>query len=152
MKKIALSGKLGTGLFALVDDDDFDLVETYRWYVNEKGYAISRHIRMSRLIMGFPKGQVDHRNRNKLDNQKLNLRTCTNGQNQINQPPDKTNTSGFKGVFWHKQSKKWAAQIHHDNRHVSLGLHEDANAAARAYDEAALALHGEFAWLNFSKD
>lgn len=72
---------LSKGLFAKVDDDDFALLSQYRWYENE-GYAITyykgKRIRMHRLIMGVPDGvDVDHRDTDKLNNQKSNLRLCT---------------------------------------------------------------------------
>ena len=59
-------------------------------------------------------------------------------------------TSKFKGVHWHKGSRKWAAAIRFNNQTTHLGYFTDEAAAARAYDEAARRLHGDFAALNFT--
>src|ERR1044071_1696611 len=84
--------------FALVDDSDFERIRQYKWYYND-GYAITYHkgkrIRMHRLIMNAPDGvDVDHRDTNKLNNQKSNLRLCTTTQNNRNGILRKDNSTG----------------------------------------------------------
>lgn len=91
----------------------------------------------------------DHRNRNKLDNRRGNLRQATPLQNAVNQSLRKDNASGFKGVTWNKQVGKWKAQIRDTGRRLFLGYFHDATDAARAYDAKARDLFGEFAFLNF---
>ncbi|ARL91005.1 HNH endonuclease [Burkholderia pseudomallei] len=156
MKEIALP----RGLVAVVDDEDFDLLNSFTWHFT-LGYAV-RHLerpgsgvyrtteRMHRMIMGVGPGtidkrQVDHINGNKLDNRKSNLRVCTNAENGRNRGAQKNNSSGYKGVCWHPQSGKWRARIKVDGRQISLGLHASAEAAHKAYEVGARKFHGEFA-------
>lgn len=98
MKAIPLS----QGKFALIDDEDFDLVSKYRWHCNG-GYAKCGNILTHRLILGLGNGTLtDHINWDKADNRKANLRVCTPSQNiaHIRKSPGKS--SKFKGVSWHK--------------------------------------------------
>lgn len=105
---------------------------------------------LHRLITGAKKGEVvDHINGDGLDNRKANLRICTYQQNIQNQRRPKDNTTGYKGLFWAKNSRAWAAQINTGGIRYHLGIHPTAKRAAMAYDRAALALFGEFACLNF---
>lgn len=121
------------GEIILVDNDDFDIVSKYCWYVSTKGYAYSRknkkHVSMHRLIMNPEKLQVDHINRNKLDNRKSNLRLVTNQQNQYNTRLPRNNTSGFKGVYYNKDCNKWSAQITVNKQTINLGLFENKELA-----------------------
>ena len=71
------------------------------------------------------------------------------GQNSRNQKiRRKNNTSGFKGVYWHKARKKWRVQITVDGKNMHLGSFDDKKDAAQAYNDAAVQYHGEFAKLN----
>ncbi len=148
MKKISLSKRR----FVIVDDEDFDLVSRCGWWISDTGYATNNRggkiVRMHRLILNPKKGEyVDHINRNKLDNRRENLRTCTNGQNTMNQPKKSQNTSGFKGVTRHSATR-WLAQIKVNYKNNYLGLFKFKRDAAKAYNEAALLHYGEFAYLN----
>ena len=119
MKKI----KLTRGKYALVDDEDFDMLNKTKWCaiqvrdIRGAWYALTTFEKyktayMHRIIMNAPKGsQIDHINRNGLDNRKSNLRFCTFRQNNLNKPLYKTNTSGHRGVHWSKQNKRWVAQL-----------------------------------------
>ena len=92
--------------------------------------------------------QVDHINRNKLDNRFANLRICSPSQNNWNcGVKRKNNTSGFKGVS--KYKKKWVATIQANREHIHIGYFKNKVKAAKAYNQAALKYHGEFAGLNF---
>ncbi len=93
MKKIKLRGKRGKGKFALIDDEDFDIVNLFSWSVCVKGYiwhsymidGKQRQLSMHRLIINTPMGkETDHRDHDKFNNQKINLRICTTSQNQMN--------------------------------------------------------------------
>ncbi len=157
MKIIALNH----GMSALVDDADFERVTTKHWRVIQPrvggiiyatGYEGPRKTRraiyMHRFIMRAQAGQeVDHGNRNGLDNRRENLRFCNEAQNSANQKLSVMNTTGFKGVT-HLANKYWVGQIHHQHRHIHLGMFPTAIDAARAYDAKALELFGEFARTN----
>jgi len=147
--------KLNKGIVK-VDDEDFDLISRYHWY-NNHGYALNEtvtdgkkvRLRMHRLILGKNAGKyTDHINGDKLDNQKHNLRACSNAQNMRNIPPKRQNSSGFKGVTWQKDCSRWKAQIKVDYKNIHIGIFKDKIDAARAYNNAAKIYFGEYAWLN----
>lgn len=151
MKKI----KLTQNKFALVDDEDLPLIAKYKWcahYERGRWYAISgtTQIKMHRLIMSATKQEhVDHKSGNGLDNQKSNLRKCTNQQNQHNKKLQRNNTSGFKGVFWNSQANRWTAKIRYNMKQIYIGNFTDKKLAAISYDKKAKSLFGEFAHTNF---
>lgn len=155
MKKIALSGKRGKGKYTLVDDEDFERVKDYSWSLLRGGYVRSnigsRTIYLHRVIMLVREDEmVDHKNHNKLDNRKQNLRICTQSQNLANKRVKNLtkNTSGYKGVNWHFASKKWMARVQQNKKQIYLGLFNDIKKAALAYNKKAMELYGEFAYLN----
>lgn len=162
MKKIPLT----QGRVALVDDEDFERLNKYKWCTFKTrygGFVAVRNtpkvngkrglIYMHRQIMGAPDGMdVDHRKNNTLDNQKHNLRICTRTQNLRNSLPRKNCSSEFKGVSWHKSTKKWRAYINSGGKQQNLGVFGQEESAARAYDKKAVELFGEFAHLNFPKN
>lgn len=151
---------LTKGLFALVDAEDFDYLNQWKWHTSYYGYANRRKhikstrknqkfemIKMHRLITGAKPGQyVDHINGDKLDNRKCNLRICTNAQNSANQQIRASNTSGYKGVI--RAGKKWAAQIKINYQQHYLGSYPTKEEAARVYNEKAKEAWGEYAKLN----
>src|SRR3990167_1012358 len=103
--------KLTQGKVALVDDTDYDLLSKYSWCLHTKRYACSRIngkvILMHIFLLGKQKGkEIDHINRNKLDNRRENLRFVTRSINCFNVDIDKANKSGFKGVSWDKRGNK----------------------------------------------
>jgi len=154
---------LTRGKFAIVGPKDYAFLMQWKWcYLKHHsggGYAVrtdytngKQTIRMHRVIlerMGFKNFvKSDHINRNKLDNRRCNLRPATNSQSQCNQGKRKDNTSGYIGIGWHKQARKWHTRIMVNRKEMSLGLYDDLKEAARVYNEAALKYHGEFAVLN----
>jgi hypothetical protein len=98
--------------------------------------------------MGFPSVDVDHENADTLDNRRLNLRKATRSQNNANQRKRLDCSSRYKGVFLHKQTGKWCAQICSlgVKRHLGLYIHDFD--AATAYNFAAHEAFGEFARFN----
>ena len=145
---------------ALVDAEDVELVSQYRWRISkidlesqDWSYAITgpRHFSMHRLVLGAPEDLfVDHINHDTLDNRKENLRLATASENLANQRIHSNNTSGFKGVGWHRNA--WRAYIKHQGRDIHLGRFSDPEEAARVYDAAARYFFGEFAYPNFPDD
>jgi hypothetical protein len=155
-KEIQLTG----GEIVLVDDRDYESLSQWKWSLF-KGYparcrkrlGVNRFVSMHREIVDPPKGvEVDHINGNKLDNRRENLRLSTRSQNQINQGLTRKNTSGYKGVTFHRVLNKWQSQIGIDGKTLYLGLYATPEEAARAYDAKARELFGGFARLNFAEE
>src|ERR1700760_4850742 len=86
-----------------VDDTDFDFLSRFNWYVNKRGYAQcdsfnGLRVMMHRIVISVPKGkEVDHRNQDKLDNRKENIRVCTHAENTRNRRKNRLTKSGYKG-------------------------------------------------------
>lgn len=93
----------------------------------------------------MPDVLIDHRNGNGIDNRLHNLRQASQEQNLQNRGKQANNTSGFKGVYWHRQNSNWVAKIQSNGRSHSLGSYPTAEDAYSAYCAAAERLHGEFA-------
>jgi len=110
-------------------------------------YARNNSVMLHQIIMGIGK-QIDHINGNGLDNRKCNLRFCNHAQNNWNSKKNITNTSGFKGVCWSKEKKKWIASIRVNGYQYYLGYFDNLIKAAKTYNRAAKKYHGEFAKLN----
>jgi hypothetical protein len=93
----------------------------------------------------WPKDEIDHRDLNKDNNAFLNLREATRGQNVANTGIKSNNTSGLKGVSWHKATSKWTSQITKHGHHHHLGSFDCRAAASFVFQIEADKLHGEFA-------
>lgn len=144
VKKIYLT----TGETVLVDDFLFPELNRYSW-TNVNGYAARKEgrstIYMHRQIMNSQPGiQVDHKNGNRLDNQRKNLRHATAAQNMANRRG--WGASLYKGVY--RQGSKWRALIMHEGKLKSLGSYATDREAAIAWNAAARIIQGEFALLN----
>jgi hypothetical protein len=93
----------------------------------------------------MPEGIIDHINGIPNDNRIENLRIATNAQNLANRGRTKSNTSGYKGVYLHNQTKRWVASIKHLGKKYSLGCYATASEAHEAYKIATIQFNGEFA-------
>ena len=154
MRQITLT----KGLSAQVDDEDFDKLNRHKWRAwkgrtHSTFYAIrsesgGRVVLMHREIM-LGVDRIDHQDGNGLNNQRSNLRSCSESQNQANRRKRSGCSSTFKGVTWDKQQKRWRAQITQQYKHKTLGTFSSEEEAARAYDAEARMVFGEFAKLNF---
>lgn len=159
MKQIALT----QGLFALVDDEDFEYINQFKWCAYKTGKSKSYHahrstrltnrkqisFEMHRVILNAKKGEkVDHKNRNGLDNRRENLRIATSSQNAANVERTTPSSSKYKGVHFDNRDKKWIAQVSWNNKNYWLGRFVNEADAAKAYNKKAIELHGEFACIN----
>jgi hypothetical protein len=125
--------------------------------VERRGYTVIRlridgkdvHFYAHRLAFIYMTGEcplfVDHEDRDKQNNRWLNLRAATKAQNSQNRTIRQGNTSGFKGVSWNRNAKKWNAYINVDNRKKHLGYFASAQEAYEAHVAAAAENYGEFA-------
>lgn len=150
--------------YAVVDNLNFKYLDKYNWHKNGDGYAarircypnkqitISMAIQIMKIMGKWKKGkEIDHINRNKLDNRLCNLRMATRAENNRNVGLRKDNTSKYKGVSiaTNCHIKKWLAQIQFNKKKMYIGRYETAKEAAKAYDRKAKEYFGEFARLNF---
>ncbi len=143
------------------DDNDCDLVLSRRWFAQKKGgsniYLATtiysggkkRAVEMHRYLMGEPKGVVDHKNGDTLNNKRSNLRITDCSGNASNAKKGKNNTTGYKGVVFIDKKRKYRAQICVNYKNISGGFFNTAIEAARRYDELAIKFQGEYARLNF---
>lgn len=144
--------------FALVDKSDYKELSKYLWMLNASGYAVAkidgRRSLMHRMVLGDTSPEdVDHKNRNRLDNRASNLRYVSGGINRVNSRNNISNTSGYRGVSRHSNSKShpWVSRIGFNMKRLHLGTFVSAEDAAKAYDVAADKLFGGQAQLNFPK-
>ena len=168
MKQVELT----QGYITLVDDEDYERVAQYRWCARvakrsdgsiQGVYALrttktsrrdgkrktTNHF-LHRFILGVDNTcEVDHKDHNGLNNQKYNLRKANKSDNQHNTRKQINNTSGYKGVYWHKRDRAWTAMIGMRGKLIYLGTYATPEQAALAYDAAANKLFGEFANTNF---
>lgn len=143
----------------MVDDCDFDFLNQWKWTVHKNKYAKRAEERnrkhrtffMHREILNVDLGiQVDHIDRNGLNNQRSNLRLDTQAQNCHNMGIPRHNVSGFKGVCWDASRLKWMAFLKLNRRFKNLGRFQDVVDAAKKYDECSVKFFGEYAVTNKS--
>lgn len=136
----------------LVAGFDWRAMRTSPYLTYAHAWNRQQSIYMHRLIAGAGKGEeVDHIDRNGLNNTRYNLRIATHQQNHANRTRERKahRTSQYKGVYWDKSRDKWSATIHVNGKTRALGRYEDEGEAARAYDKAAVSEWHEFARINF---
>lgn len=139
----------------LVDTDDFHrylsgnvMKVTADGYILVSGMGLLHRL-IATDMYGYTPKIVDHKNRNKLDNRRSNLREATKSTNGMNRPAPKTNTSGYKGVSLDISRNQWAVTLTIDQKTVHGGRFDTPEEAAYRYDELARQYFGEFAVLNF---
>jgi AP2-like factor (euAP2 lineage) len=151
MKEIQLT----KGYVALVDDEDFERVNQFKWCADVHPHTVygTRSVRtpegkkttqsLHRFVSGVtdPETEVDHKDHNGLNCQRYNLRPCTHQQNLCSRQKLK-GVSQFKGVSW--DYNKWRAEIKLNGKTVVLGRYVSENEAAAAYKDAAVQHFGEF--------
>ncbi len=153
--------KLTQGKIALVDDEDFEYLNQFKWYILKGKYTNyvcmvenNKTILMHRIIMNTPINmEVDHIDHNGLNCQRYNMRICTHSQNSANRGSRKSR-SKYRGVSFLKQVYKnkvrtyIVADIRKNNKTIHLGYFKTEEDAALAYNKAAIYYHKEFANIN----
>lgn len=156
--------QLTQGQVALVDDEDYDWLNQWKWYAlkdSHTWYAIrairnigpghrQKSLKMHRVILGItdPSIKGDHKDGNGLNNQRSNLRIANNAQNVRNSRL-KPNQTGYRGVYLTKRKKNpYKSSIMVLGKYIQLGVFPNIIDAAKAYDNAARLYHGEFAKIN----
>lgn len=147
---------LTRGQFAIVDSDDYEMLSSHKWRADwdetlQSFYALRSKtrgiagqprqvtVRMHRVVMGLQHGDrrhVDHVNHNTLDNRKANLRVVSCAQNQHNNRIRRDNSTGRRGVSWHRRFGKYHARIVINGKAIHLGWFDDLENASMAYEKA----------------
>jgi flagellar biosynthesis regulator FlaF len=148
---------LSRGLYAVVDDVDYQWASKIKWSANADGYAVKtskeRSVRyLHREIMKARKGQmVDHMNRDVTDCRRRNLRFVTRSENQMNRGKHmQSSSSKYKGIAWTARRRLWVAFIKYEGKRLYIGAFENERHAALAYDLWNLTLFGVHASPNFA--
>ena len=145
----------------MVDDEDYERLNQYKWSEDGNGYAQRRCVvngrasvtQMHRDIIDAPEGMVRaHIDGNGLNNTRANIRICMQQENTFNRAASKNNTSGYKCVTLHNQTGRWKSYIKVNYKQISLGCYATREEAASAYNYAAIDHYGKFARLNILPD
>jgi len=150
---------LTKGKITIVDTENYEWLMQWRWCTDQRkdtSYARrnfrkngKQHtMKIHREILNLTNvdiRDIDHKNGNGLDNRRINLRLVSPGLNGANCRMRKNNTSGFRGVYWHKKAKKWGAQIMVCHKQIYLGLYSQIEIAGEAYKKAILHYWGNSA-------
>lgn len=160
--RIPLHSRKYHDLFAVIDEEDADLVRHHRWCPKTGRNTIYAHTAITRdgvrtsitlhrfLIDAKPGEIVDHINHDGLDNRRSNIRVCTLDQNGANRRgAAKSNQCGYIGVYFHTRFNRYCASVSRKGKTIHVGYFDNALDAAHARDRVALEFYGEFATLNF---
>lgn len=155
MKKIIINSKKHGVHEVLLDDEDYDSISKYKWYViknkntfyaqrNEKKTVIKMHRQILKIRNSY---LVDHKDHNGLNNQKYNLRECTTKQNNMNKLPyGKINISGVD-IRNNKNGNSYRVRIVVNGKRIYLGTYKTLDVALNIRNENAIKYHGEFAYI-----
>ena len=153
-----LSGDFGIGYTSKGDEfyfdlDDYNLIKDYCWFSSHDYICTlidGEIVPIYRVVLNVtnPQMLVDHRNHNKADNRKNNLRIATDSQNNMNKSKQSNNTSGVTGVVWYKFTNKWKSQIKINGKNIHLGYFSNFNDAVKARKEAEEKYFGEYSYDN----
>ena len=136
----------------IVDNNKLEELKKYRWFINDKGYAIcnitangkQKKIKLHRFIINAPDHSiVDHKDKNKLNNQLSNLRIVSSVESNQNNVKRKDNTSGVTGVLWERKKKMWRAIIYINSKRKHILFTKDKERAICARLKAELEYYGK---------
>ena len=134
-----------------IDIEDIDKIKKIRWFLQKgREYVVgkikgNKAVRLHRFIMTYNKNnnsEIDHINRDKLDNRKENLRFVTRRQNMLNTGIPINNTSGTKGIYLDKRTNKWDARITIHKKPLFLGSFKDKENAIKTRQNAEIIFGG----------
>jgi hypothetical protein len=112
----------------------------------QKKFMVHRLVALTFLEDDITNKQIDHIDGDKNNNFFKNLRICSNQQNIFNTGIRKDNSSGYKGVYWDKESKKWRVQLRINGKNYLNSRYKDKEKAYEAYKEASKKYHGEYSY------
>lgn len=146
-------GTTNKGENFFIDEDSFDVIKNHTWSINKNGYVISRingiYTRMHRLIIENSIGRslnteeyIDHKNKSKIDNRKSNLRLCSSSINQQNRAVQR-NSTGFKGITWHKKYQKYQVRIKRNYISYHIGYFDSIDEAIKSRELSEKEYHKE---------
>ena len=136
----------------IVDNNKLEELKKYRWFVNGKGYVIcnitvngkQKKMKLHRFIINAPDHSiVDHKDKNKLNNQLSNLRIVSSVESNQNNVKRKDNTSGVTGVIWERKKKMWRAFIYINSKRKHILITKDKERAICARLKAELEYYGK---------
>jgi len=134
----------------VIDRENYHRVEKFRWYLGDNGYAV-RNCKKGEtsllhkiLLEVGPNEEVDHRDRDRLNNRKYNLRPCTRLKNCYNSGIMSNNTSGITGISWDKKKELWDTYISADKQFIRLGLFSNFAKAVETRKQAEKHYFKEF--------
>lgn len=153
------------GNYAYVDDEDYEYLNQFSWHLGLNGYAYRNlninntqekfymhHEIANRMNLQLEWGEeIDHKDRNRLNCRRENLRAASFNQSKMNTTKRRNTSSQYKGVCWNKRVNKWLARINKDGEQYYIGLFNSEIEAAKAYDHYAKLMFDEFAVLNFPR-
>ena len=152
MKKIFLPH----GKYTIVDDEDFEWLNQWKWHCRggyacrtiniktDSGRRTTKYISMHREILGVAgRSEVDHRDLDKLNNTKSNLRVSSRSENMMNQGVRKDNRSGYKGIRQTKY-KTFEVRVCSKGKSIQVGTFRKLEDAIIAHSNAVKIYHGEF--------
>lgn len=114
--------EIKSGVVVIVDPEFVWLLWRWKWCLNNSGYVSNGRSLLHKRVLPSAV-EIDHINRNKLDNRRVNLRAISHSQNHFNTNIRPDNTSGYKGVTWGRKTRKWQAQIGLQGKCLFLGVY-----------------------------